>query len=238
MGDLGHGGATLTAPTPELKISMKRITSSALLLVDRWLGLGGSSGPTELDDGTVSQVLDMWPAIRRMGTPAALGGWFFCLMDNIHPAAGAIDSEVDPYNPGGAFLPNSTVYPTPVPADMDFWLFSIQMKRVSGAAGMDGAAMHINPLVNQQGWGIDNLGAAIAGNDPYTVGRWTGLDSTLAGKDPYGIAGDGSSSVVVNQRIGRGALLRMTTDADAACTFRTTLTCGLFAAGLGQDIAQ
>ncbi len=217
---------------------MKRITSSALTLVDRWLGLGGSSIPTELDDATVSQVLDLWPAVRRARTVAASTGWFHCVMDNVHPGAGALDTELDPYNPGAALAPNVSPYPIPVPRDMDFWVFTAGLLRIAGVAALDGAALYWNPVAAQQGWGVNNSGVAVAGNDPFPVGRWTGLDSSLAGKDPFGIAGDGSGCVKVSQRVGRGALVRFTTDADAACTMRLIMVCGLFPAGLGQDIAQ
>jgi len=220
----------------------KRITSDALFLLNRMLGLaGGTPGATELDDGNVSQVLDITDVVRRSRTIASSQGWFFCIMDNVHAAAGALDSEINPYVPGAAFAPTVSAFPASVPRDFDFWLYTASLLRIGGDGDLDGAILRMNPTAAQQGWGIDNSGAAVAGNDPYPIGRWTALDETLAARDPYGIAGDGSAFIKVNQRIARGNLLRFTTDTSgqtAETTFRLFLTCGLFSEGIGQDIAS
>jgi len=220
----------------------KRITSDALFLLNRMLGLaGGTPGPTELDDGNVTQVLDIIDVVRRSRTIAASQGWFFCIMDNVHAAAGALDSEIDPYTPGAAFAPNVSAYPARVGRDFDFWLYTASLVRIAGDGALDGALLRMNPTAAQMGWGIDNSGAAVAGDDPYPIGRFTALDSTLAARDPYGIAGDGKAYISINQRIARGNLLRFTTDTSGqtvSTTFRLFLTCGLFSEGIGQDIAS
>ena len=214
------------------------IDSDALDRVAPALGISSDklSAGTRLGSEDLTQVLNVNELIRRARTQGLTDGWFHCAMRTIHAGAGAISVSIDPYQPGDdAFAP----YPSPVPRTgpnaQDFYLLAASLVRNSGAAALDGAMLFIVPATNQQGWGRDSAGGTVTTTLIYPIARWTGLDSTLNGINPSGIAGDGSAMVPINLRIG-GNGLRLTTDADAASEFTCLLTCGLFTAGLGQDV--
>lgn len=215
------------------------VESDALDVLNRVLGLGSFGGSsTLLDNANLSQTLPVLPEIiRRSRTLAATTGWFYGLVLHVHTAPGNLNSTVDPYAPAGA----SQVAPWParIPRGFDVWLLSASLIRNSGSGTLDGAALLLDPTAAQQGWGINNSGAAVAANDPYPIARWTALDTSLTGTDPYGIAGDGGAMVRINQRIARGTVLRFISNvAGAAANIQLMTTMGLFVEGLGQDIAQ
>ena len=214
------------------------IDSDALDRVAPVLGISSdkSSAGTRLGSEDLTQVLSVNELVRRARTQGLTDGWFHCALRTIHAGAGAISVSIDPYDPGDdAFAP----YPSPVPRSgpnaQDFYILTASLIRNSGAAALDGAMLFIVPAVNQQGWGRNSAGATVTTTLLYPLVRWTGLDSTLNGVNPSAITGDGAVMVKLNLRIG-GNGLRLTTDADAASEFTLLMTCGLFTAGLGQDI--
>jgi len=213
------------------------VESNALDNLARVLGIAGVTGTTILDSGNLSQVLEVTDIVRRSRTPGITTGWFYGLIRHVHAAAGLLNSTIDPYAPDGA----SQVAPFPriVPPGFDVWLLNASVLRNSGAGTLDGAALFLDPSAAQQGWGIDDSGTAIVANDPYPLARWTSLDTSMAGIDPFGIAGDGGASVRINQRIARGTVIRFVSDvAAAAANVQCMMTMGLFVEGLGQDIAE
>lgn len=216
---------------------MKRITSDALVLLNRMLGLaGGSPGVTELDDGNVSQVLEISPVVRRSSSPAGSTGWFFGVMSNIHAGAGLIETTINPFNVGAL---QRNAYPSRIPRNNDLWLYSAcLLETVETGAALDAGVLYINPNVVRQGWGVDSVGTFVSGTDPMPLARWTSVDGGLAGRPPVGVGGDGSALIVINQRLVRDVDLLLRTDATAAGAFRCYMTFGLFTEGLGQDIAQ
>ena len=216
---------------------MKRITSDALALLNRMLGLagaGGKSGKTDLEDERVIQTLDITNVVRRSRTPGNTSGWFFGTLRNEHAGAGTLTSVIDPYTPTGHFV---APYPAVITRDFDVWVLTASIVS-NGAAGalMDGAALFVDPLAVDQGWGVDDMTNDAFGNDPYAIARWTGLDISQTG-DPYGIAGDGGAMVKIGLRVRRGQQLRFRSDANAAANFNCVIGLGLFAEGIGQDIA-
>lgn len=215
----------------------KRIDSDALVLLNRMLGLGGGgSGATDLDDGVVSQTLDILSVVRRARTPARSLGWFFGQFRNIHAAGGALQSSINPFAVG-ALAHNA--YPTSIRRDFDLWLISASVNRAAGAGALDGATLLNSAVAADHGWGVDDSGAGFGpGAGLLLLARWTGLDSSIAGQDAHGIAGDGSVLVQIGQRIPRNTVIRFNSDAAAAATFDCVVTLGVFPEGLGQDIAQ
>lgn len=215
---------------------MKRIDSDALHRLYATLGLGGGGSPvpTELDDANVSQVLDIAPVVRRSRTIATQTGFYVCVFENDHAGAGTLTTAINPYRPAEfAVAP----YPSPVPADQDFWVLSASMRRTAGAGALDGAFLVLNAHETQQGWGKDDSGAAVIANDNTALCRFTDLDTSLVGLD-FGITADGLARVKIGLRIPLGAIISFRSDVDAAATLRMYLICGLFTAGLGQDVAQ
>lgn len=215
----------------------KPIESDALDRVYRILGLSGGALPkgTLLDDGNVSQVLDLNPIIRRSRTPAATSGWFVGILNTIHAAAGRIATSINPYTTGDNVEP----YPSPVPRGFDVWVLGASIIRLSGAGDLDGAVLQLDPSPSQQGWGVDNTGAAVVQTLAIPIARFGPLDTSIASELAFAFNPEGGQSMIkVMTRVPRGATLRVATDATAAATFQTQLICGLFVESLGQDVAQ
>ena len=213
----------------------QRIESDALDLVTRILGITGATGLTLLDDGNVSQVLELGPIIRRSRTPGITTGWFNCFLQNVHGAAGSLHSEIDPYNAGDSAV---APYPAAVPQGFDFWVLYASLRRQSGAGTLDGAVFYSDPGAQQQGWGENDSGAAVASTLASPLALWTGLDTSITLTNGIGVSGDGSTMVKIGRRIPRGVILEFDSDvAGAAATILLSLTCGLFPEALGQDIA-
>jgi len=217
---------------------VKRLDSDALDRLYRTLGIqGGSpSGETDLDDGNVSLVLSINDVARRSRTPAATTGWYACVLQNVHAAGGLIDNTIDPYNPGTALA--IPPFPANVPRGFDFWVLGVTLQRSSGAGDPDAAMLFIDPVASQQGWGRTNAGALISNHEPIPIARFDALDAGLAGTNAIGINSlTGEAFQKARTRVPRGANLFFRSDASAAATFRLNIICGLFAEGLGQDIA-
>ena len=213
---------------------MKRIDSDALSLLYRELGLGGGEEqPTMLDDATLSMVLPVADSVRRARSTGVTSGWFIGVIDNIHPAAGPISANVDPYAAGDARpAGNRSAYPSPLLQGTDLWLLGASLTVAVGTPALNSGSLSLDPLPIHQAWGIDNLGAAVVNSGAFAVLRWSALDSAN-----FGITGDGSSFGSVRIRLPRGVTLTVSTDATAAGTFRTVVVLGVFPEGLGQDIA-
>lgn len=198
---------------------------------------GGRPGmQTQLEDESVTQVLSVNDLIRRGRTSAASTGWFRCIMENDHLAAGNLVSTIDPYAPGVTAV---APYPSPVPRGFDFWVLSAALRRNSGAGTLDAAAFSFAPSASQLGWGIDDGGAAVTGVEDAPLALFTGLNTDVASMPGIGISGDGSAVVKVQLRVPPGitSLSFRSTVAGAAATLRLYLICALFPEGLGQDIA-
>lgn len=217
----------------------KPIESDALDRVYRMLGLsGGLPRGTLLDDGNVSQVLNLNDIIRRSRTQAGNTGWFKCVMQNVHTGAGALTSTIDPYNPGDAAV---APFEAVAPRGFDFWILMAMLRRTTGAGTLDDAALSMNPGAGQVGWAVDssdNLAGNFAAH--YPLVQWTALQA-VAGQS-YGLVGEGGYISHVGLRVPRGMgadSLQFRSDAaGAAATFQCSLICGLFVEGLGQDVAQ
>ena len=215
----------------------KPIESDALDRIYRMLGLSGGALPsgTLLDDGNVSQVLDINPIVRRSRTSAATTGWFACTLENAHAGAGDLTSSINPYEPGDAAI---APYPSSVPAGFDFWILYAILRRSAGGGDLTGGLLSIAPGNAQRGWGIDDMGAAVIATDQMQLAIFTSLNIAI-GSGVLGLTPTGEVLAPVNMRVPVGnAGLFFRSEAAAAATFRMFLICGLFPEGLGQDVAQ
>lgn len=214
----------------------QRIDGEALKNLTRFLGTVGSASSTEVDDGNISLVVDLNSLVRRARALGVTEGWFTGVLDNIHTAGGAESSEINPYAPTVANVQAVASYPGIVQPGFDIWVMGGSILRISGAGDLDGANLCIDPVLQQQGWGIDSAGSAVATSGQFPVLRWiAGLDVSVAAI-PHAIGGDGSAFPTIKVRIGRGSLLRFHSDAAAAATFRLTLVLALLPEAVGQDV--
>lgn len=185
---------------------------------------------TELEDGILNQTIDVLPVIRRSLSLAETTGLFWCYMQNVHGAADDEASVQDPYAPVGAIPP----YPSIVPNDFDFYLLSAGVIRSAGAGGLTGAAVQLDPIAAQQGWGVDDTGGALVINSRQTVAFWDNI-VTVAGIDFGENAASGTTTIRVAQRIRRGTTIDFITTSAAAATFQLVMLCALMPVATGQD---
>lgn len=211
---------------------MKRITSQALDLVNRVLGLTGAGSPeTQLTDGIVDQALDINPIIRRGLTPAASTGLYTGRISNIHAGSGTITTTVEPYNVATGATGSFTA---PIPAGLEIWLLTAAVRQVSGT-GTLAALLHVAWPGTNRGFGVDSAGAAIGGGADYAVALW---DSVLAAPGmTVGLLESGAPLAKIGLRFPRGGgTMSFSTTASALATFDCHIVLGLFPISLGQDV--
>lgn len=220
---------------------MRQIEGDALVQLNRILGIGGAQNlpPTMLDDGNLSQVMDVVAVVRRSRTLGPTGGWYHGLFSNAHAANGALTSELDPYIPGAAATAG---FPASVARGYDIWLVGAAVNRSAGDAALDGAALGIDPTNPQQAFGINNAGAQVAGSGIIPFAFWDALNTSIAaGLLPPAetIANLVYQPISVRWPRG-GANMRFVSDVSGLTT-ATTINCsvllGVFPEGLGQDIS-
>jgi len=211
------------------------LDSGALLLVRRALGLAGpGSSETVLDDGNLSQVLDVNPIVRRSRTLAGTQGIFMAVMENDHGAgATSLSSTVDPYAPGGL---NNAPYPHPVPLPFDVWILGLAAITAGGTVtNADEARFAYRTTAAMQGFSVDDGGLAVSIAaksfglgfvwDDWTNGR--GMNSLTRQMSWEGAL-----------RVRRGVSFLFTSNATNAVTIQCLVLVGLFPVALGQDALQ
>ena len=203
---------------------MRQLDSGALTLLNEILQLGGGGEQTtQLDDGNVSQVLDVQQVVRRSLTFASTGGLGFIGFENVHVGAGAISETFNPY--AGPDV-GANAFPTDIPRGFDVWLLHATMRRTAGAGALTGGEISYNILANMRAKGDGTAGRM-------ALGLWTSIEA-LTGND-YGITPGGQSLIKLGLRIRRGITLSYDTNAAGAATFHCQAMIGVFPAGLGQD---
>jgi len=210
---------------------LQRIRSDALRFVDRALGISDKGAPvTEIEDGRLIQQLDVSGLIRRGRSLAGSTGIFNGLMSNTHAVADTQQSIISPYNvTTGAIAP----YPVPVPDDFDIWLLEASCEQESGTGTFAGG-LFVDYAGGQQGWGIDQAGAAVVRQASIALARW---DAVVTISTVMGITEEGNPRVQFGLRLARSANTRLLwrTVSSAAAVFNVQILLGLFPIGLGQD---
>jgi len=213
----------------------REIDSQALFTINRVLGLAGTGAAqqTILDDGDLTQVLDVNPFVRRGMTLASRTGIYFGIFRNVHGAGGLINNIINPYE-----APNSRDgFPAviTVQSGLELWLLGASGERLSGAGGLDEGLLQILFSSDQQAFGSDDSGGAVASSANLHVARWDGV-STATTTNAL-VMEDGSTFARIGIRLSRLATgLRFISDASAAATFQLNVMMGLFPTGLGQDV--
>jgi len=211
----------------------KLVDTDALGIVNRALGLtGAGSQETELLDGILEQVVDVSAMVRRGRTIQPSEGIFYGIFQNVHTEAGALNATINPYRPEIAL--NTPPYPAVVGAQFDVWILYASMIRVSGTGAVSGS---LDALYDgqTQGWGVNNLGAAVVQVPRHPLAIW---DSIINIGFDFGVLGSENQPMVkIGTRFPRIGNPDLTFRSEAVA--RTTITCsvvlGLFPVSLGQD---
>jgi len=214
----------------------KVIDSGALTLLNRILGLAGTGGAqrTELEDGLVSQTLDIGRIASRSLALSGTQGLFEVFFLNTH-GAGATSkvSSIDPYAPGSlAWDP----FPGTVPAGFDLWLLGASANYQSGTAGnFSSAALHLLGTEQQFAMGVDDTGAALSGAlvSNRAVALWDSHQA-FGNKDPL-INEAGQSWMPIGLRLRPGVTLAFSSKATNAVVVNCVLSIAYLPSGLGQD---
>jgi len=214
----------------------KIINSAALEPINKALGIAGSGdSQTELLDGSVDQVLDVGQMARRGGTLAGTEGIFRIILRNDHLGAGDLFTSFQPYSAGavGSIAP----FPSVMPDTFDFWLLGASIE-FSGVGNFEFGTLRLTNV--QQGFGIDDMAAAVVSTSVFTLAYWntsvrvlTPFFSATSSRLPY---------KVLNMRIPRkGAVaspfIAVSSQCDGVCEVDFVLLCGVFPVALGQDVA-
>lgn len=208
---------------------MKHITSDALQEVNRILGItGAGSQETEFMDGTLDQVLDAGPLIRRGRTLGRSEGLWQAIMQNVHPVgAETIFSVVTPYNQTVGVING---YPALVPRGFDIWLLGAEVINISGG-GVTTAGLFLNVDGTAQAFGEDDMGAAVVSSPHHTFAYWPDtVLQTFRVQDPVP-----QRAMRIPRGVDPGTSLTFSTTATLASTWECSLLLGLFPSALGQD---
>lgn len=194
---------------------------------------GPGSGRTELEDGSLVQVIDTIPIVRRSRTITGTG-LYIGVLQNAHSVADDEQSSVDLYS-NLAFRNGLT---NPIPAGYDLWLSQISLQ--TGDAGdLTSAQLIVVNGADQVGMSINDTGAAFGGFAPrILLAQWDALTTHVNGAAQFfGIRTNGQTDPFTpNFRVRRGTSLEFSTTSSAAATFNCVFMFGVFPEGLGQDV--
>jgi len=213
---------------------MKKITSDALGLVSKVLGVAGAGAQeTELTDGTLGQNLDVTPIIRRGRTHGQSEGIYTAVLRNIHGSAETLVTTVDPFDvTTGRIAP----YPGPMPDAFDIWLLAATIRQQTGTGTMVATlSIAVSGDPPSQGWGINDSGVAVVATPSMQIGFWDSV--VTVGGPEFGITEQGAPMVKVGLRLRRGWSVVFESVSSAVATFQMSLILGVFPAALGQDIS-
>jgi len=214
---------------------MSVISNNLLAAVQALIGGATGSGITVLEDDSVTQTLPIVPEIARRSLAIGnIGGWVLAVLENVHSGADFEQSSINLYNPAAAAI--RPPYPGPVPLNTDVWMLGCSLIRNSGAGGLTGGLLGLNPPTLSQGLGIDDAGVALITTPIMTLAHFVGVDETLSSGNAFGETDQGLTYVPINLRIPRGGTLVFSSEAAAAAEFQLLVVLGLFPAGMGQDV--
>lgn len=217
----------------------KEVDSGALGLINRILGIAGSrtgAQSTELDDGVLVQTLDVAGVVRQGRAPAASGGLYRGVLQNVHSAADDERSQIDPYNPGASAFGG---WPGAVPEGFDIWVLKASLVRSAGAGDMTGGQLRLftNFATSNLGWGEDDAGAAFSSSQNPILAAWEGAanTNTAAGFAWYPETGTAKVVADIGIRLRRGYILTLDTTSSAALTCQCVMQVAIYPSAVGQD---
>jgi len=214
---------------------MSQIRNNLLKIVQSLVGGSPGSGPTVLEDDSVTQTLPVVPHIaRRSLTVGNVGGIFTAVLENVHSAADFEQSSITVYSPQTAA--RIAPYPVEVDKNFDIWLLGCSLVRTVGVGGLVSGRCGWNPSEETQGLGIDDAGAAVLSTPIIGLARFDAIDASLTGVEGDGITEQGLNYQPINLRLSRRATLVFSSESAAAAEFQLICVMGLFPAGMGQDV--
>jgi len=211
---------------------VKVVDSDALAIANKALGLTGAGAPeTEITDGTVDQVLDVGPIVRRGRTHAGRSGIFTAVLQNVHDVgAESKNVSVNPF----ALADDVAIAPYPqiMPDTFDVWLLAAYINQVSGSGTLTAS---LSMQMASQGWGIDNGGTPIVSTPEFVLAYWDAL--VTEGVEFALRNGARGPTTFPGLRVPRnaGVFLRFRSTSSAIATFNCNLLLGVFPVSLGQD---
>jgi len=213
---------------------VKKVDSDALGILTKALGLTGAGSPiTELADGVVDQVLSVNEIARRSRTQADLGGIYTGILENNHLIADTVTTSIN-INRMAADLAIPP-FPDPMPPQFDVWLLGATLIQLSGSGTLQGALM-IRFANSQQGFGVNQAGAAVVDQENVVVASWDIVSTILT---TFGLQGGVRTPFArIGMRLPRhvDTRLQFTTISSAAVVFSCQLLMGVFPVALGQDV--
>lgn len=215
---------------------MSRIVNSdALDVIADQLGIVGTAeGTTVLNDDDLLQSFDTHSGVRRGRADIATAGWFYGILENVH---GAADAEVSNINPYAALANAVNTYPERVSDKFDVWLHGVSVRRISGTGILTEATATFLVLARAMGWGVDDSGDPVTEVAvPIPLARWNSISDT--GGNVYGLNGpNGEVYVRVNMRVPVQGFIQFESVSSALSTWQMMCVLGLFPVGMGSDVA-
>lgn len=208
--------------------------SAGLTLIQRALNLSGvdAEQQTFLQDGDVSQVVDVGQFARRSLSPFRVG-IFSILLQNTHPGAGDLQSFADPYNP----INSHNGYPNPVdPNVSEIWVGDVQVNTTAGP-NVTHSMFGYDAEAEFQGVSDTAVGGPVApANRRQTFAvfnDFTTVDSTGV---EFGQMSDGNFSYMYRRRWQAGATLIHRSAATGVAGVNMIIQCYIGPVGMGQDL--
>jgi len=208
----------------------REVDSLALALANRALGIAGpGSGQTELEDGLVSQVLDVGQVAARSRAPGT--GLFWGRVLNIHEAVETLTTDWDPYEPVISSGATGVVAPWPieqgsaslVPSQWDLFLLDAYVNSTE-VTDFASASIELTTPATVQGFGLSNTGGvitAINGGVQFVIAHWDAAVA-IAG-NAFATTGEGIPRAPIRRRIRRGETLTFHSTSDTTGTISITL---------------
>lgn len=227
------------------------MNSQALALMDRILGLSGSSSGeqyTTLDDGNVQQVIEISPIARRSLTESGTTGIFDISFNNLHSGASLNSNPINPYNleENVSLTSRVNIWPVPVPRGLDVWLIGANAMQVGTDTNVSWCQLLLTmPSTFQALYQRrSSMGVPIQiTNDLsyHSLTRWDTLapdDILTSGSARYSFETEnGEMYQHYGLRIRRGTTIDFITNTTGAAEIDCHMIVGLFPEGLGQDVA-
>ncbi len=214
----------------------KQIKSSALDGINRLLGLFGGrpSDRTELEDGLVTQTLDIQNTVRRSRTFEPSEGIYTAILETTHAAGTTEEAEIDPYAPGVAQFFG---YPAGVPKGFDVWVIDVSGRLTVGVLALYlGGLVFLRSPDDILGFGVDQAGAVLSGTLVSENHLAVYDDAKLHAGINIVHTQTGESRVPIGIRVRRGQTLVARTTSNGIITVRYFFTIALLPSALGQDV--
>ncbi len=213
---------------------MKAVDSVALEAVNKALGLAGPGAQvTELEDGLISQVLDISKLVGRGRAPIS-DGVKVAIFRTVHGVADDQVVAVDPYftNSVPASSPN---WPVPVVAGFDVWVLGASLQGIVSPTNINDAYLGlVGDISGDAAFTQDQAGGAVtSGTIRIPLAAW---DRTLPfGGFDFGVFDSVANMPRIMTRVPRGMTIEYRCESGGATTSQCTILLGIYPVGLGQD---